>query len=176
MFCTQCQTEKPDEAFPIRSARSKGRSSWCKECANARNRANYAANAEKHRARKRQYRKDNPEKISVLNASYRAAHREDLNLYCSLWAQRNKDKKNAVRAQRRAQAKQATPIWVRSKYLRLFYRLAKEEGERLGVSLHVDHIVPLIHPRVCGLHNEFNLQLVTARANLSKQNRYWPDM
>ena len=38
--------------------------------------------------------------------------------------------------------------------------------------LHVDHIVPLKHPLVCGLHCEFNLQLLAPEVNIAKRNHF----
>jgi hypothetical protein len=40
----------------------------------------------------------------------------------------------------------------------------------------VDHIVPLQSDIVCGLHNEFNLTVITKKANSEKRNYFWPDM
>jgi len=75
-------------------------------------------------------------------------------------------------AKRRAVKKQATPAWVTPEYVMLFYKQAQMESKRIGEKVHVDHIVPLTHPLVCGLHCEDNLQLLTATDNLKKSNTY----
>ncbi|QFP93690.1 hypothetical protein [Ralstonia phage P-PSG-11-1] len=48
------------------------------------------------------------------------------------------------------------------------YREAAERG------LQVDHIIPLKHPLVCGLHVECNLQLLSSEANNKKRNKFDP--
>lgn len=57
-----------------------------------------------------------------------------------------------------------------------FARIYKRCGalRRQGLNVSVDHIVPLVSPLVCGLHVPWNLQIVPAKSNSSKGNKYWP--
>lgn len=81
------------------------------------------------------------------------------------------------KAARRNRAKAgATPAWANIEKMRSIYKTAKTLTDMTGVAYHVDHIVPLTSELVCGLHNEFNLQVMPGVENLKKHNRHWPDM
>lgn len=69
----------------------------------------------------------------------------------------------------------ATPPWACFKSIRTHYAMADELSELTGKKHVVDHIVPLNHPRVCGLHVDWNLQVITELQNGAKSNRWCPD-
>lgn len=71
--------------------------------------------------------------------------------------------------------KDIIPKWANVNYIRLFYSIAQEE-KNVGNRVEIDHIVPINNPLVCGLHNEWNLQVATRSYNNKKKDRYWPDM
>lgn len=79
----------------------------------------------------------------------------------------------------RAQTVRATPKWLtREQYgeVAALYREAKRRTMEAGELWVVDHIVPKISLRVCGLHVPWNLQVIPARENTAKSNAWWPDM
>ncbi len=81
-----------------------------------------------------------------------------------------------ARILRRKVAKlRAIPAWANFGKIARFYTEAQRLTELLGERYEVDHIVPLQSRVVCGLHNEFNLQVLPAALNKSKSNRFWPD-
>ena len=126
-------------------------------------------NKEKARAASKKWRLNNPEKyiISVMktNRKARIKNKEKIKTYLRNWQIINSDKSNAISAKRRALKKQAIPEWTDKNLVEDIYAEAKYFG------LVVDHIIPLNHPNVCGLHWEGNLQLLTAIENLSKGNK-----
>jgi hypothetical protein len=62
------------------------------------------------------------------------------------------------------------PAWAKPSVMRAMKALASATSRCL------DHVVPINHPLVCGLHVEWNLQVITSAENLAKSNNWWPDM
>ncbi len=64
------------------------------------------------------------------------------------------------------------PYWVARAELRRIDAEAKRLTRITGIPHQVDHIIPINHPRVCGLTVPGNLTILTQRMNGSKGG-YW---
>lgn len=65
-----------------------------------------------------------------------------------------------------------TPTWADKQKIKKVYRECKQLTEETGVLHHVDHIIPVMGKKVCGLHVYENLRIITAKENLAKSNRF----
>ena len=68
--------------------------------------------------------------------------------------------------------KSAVPAWADKEKIKEYYNEAVRLTIETGIRHEVDHIIPLTHKLVCGLHNEFNLQVISQTANRSKNNKF----
>lgn len=118
----------------------------------------------RNKARCAQWEIDNREKRRAI--SQRTAERigEQIRARRRIWEKENYERRKWIKAHRRAMKKNAAPPWVDKTALREIY-------ESAPAGYHVDHIVPLVHPTVCGLHVPWNLQYLPALENLRKGNR-----
>lgn len=174
-----------------------------KSAISAYNKEYYAKDADHHKERSRIWRAENPEKVKARSANIpkevradrfkswrgrnletakanrRAQHfaNHDANLAANKdWKRRNPEK-NAFYVMKRQAAKlQAIPSWADMDKIEAIYTEARRLTELTGILHHVDHIVPLQSPWVCGLHCEANLQILPYYENQSKSNRVWPGM
>jgi hypothetical protein len=125
----------------------------------------YWQNPESHRAAKNAKVLKNPD---LYRTHSRNAHKRKALLEPHFFT-------NKVR-RRDAMKQKALPSWADKNRIEMIYKEAKRLEQETGVAHHVDHIVPLNSPLVCGLHNEFNLQAIPLLDNVRKSNRVWPDM
>lgn len=73
---------------------------------------------------------------------------------------------------RRAIKRKAMPVWADKVRISAIYMKASKLSQGSNTKHHVDHIVPLISPIICGLHIPSNLQILTETENLKKGNRF----
>lgn len=121
---------------------------------------------EKQKQYWKEYRKKNRERINEYFVDYFSEHKEKRAEYKRRWKENNRDKWRADKENYRASKLSATPSWVDKNELNAVYKTALDAG------MHVDHIIPLVHPDVCGLHVPWNLQLLTPSDNCRKGNRF----
>lgn len=66
----------------------------------------------------------------------------------------------------------ATPPWASLDKIKGVYLKRDAATKKTGIAHAVDHIIPIVNPLVCGLHTYDNLQVITAKANSSKSNKF----
>lgn len=134
----------------------------------------------KHQARERQRKRKiywrNPEKERKRSSLDRLNNIEARRKYDQKYSKENKAKVNALQAKRRFKKKNASVKWANKNKILAFYEEARRLTDETGIIHNVDHIVPLTSRIVCGLHCEFNLQVIEQIENIKKGNRGWPNM
>jgi hypothetical protein len=115
-------------------------------------------NSDSDKQSKNNWLLNNPEKRKIASESYRKSNPGYYRQYASL------------RTRKVMQAKVKCLSEFDELYMLEFYDLAKRRG------LEVDHIVPLQHSKVCGLHVPENLQMLTRSQNAKKSNKFDEDI
>jgi DNA-directed RNA polymerase subunit RPC12/RpoP len=189
--CAHCSRELSASAFPYvlpDKPKRPTRAHRCVDCVREYKRQYYlthdgakrerfrpadpAASAERKKARWPMYRALNLERVHAVEAAYRERKRAECNARIRAWKEANPHQASKHRVAKL----RAIPAWADVAKIAEIYRLAQRMSRESGEPWHVDHVVPLNSPLVCGLHCEANLDAVPGRVNLSKKNRFWPDM
>ena len=204
-ICSKCGESKLLDLFNRNKNTKDGRTSHCKVCKSsarkenaeaiaAQKRAWYDANTQQIAKKSKAARAENPEKYKEKEAAKYLKHSKKIKVRVLSYQKRIPDVNRraakryrdanphlgrAKTAKRRAIKLLATPKWADTEfeqfYLAEIYHLAQLRSE-MGSEHHVDHTVPLQSKFVCGLHCASNLQVLPGSENISKGNRYWPDM
>ena len=117
----------------------------CVECNRVHTKQHQQKIPERRRELRKAYRKRYPEKIKASHARHRAY------------------KINRI------------PKWITPKDIKAMKKLYAQATRKTlatGVKYHVDHIIPLRGKLVSGLHVPSNLQVISAKENLVKNNTY----
>jgi hypothetical protein len=133
------------------------------------------ANPEKWAAQRKRYAKNNPEKMVIKTQKWRDANKEKAAAISRASRVKHADRVQANKAKYRADKQQRTPVWVDSEELWVIkeaYDLAIKRTKLHGFAWHVDHIIPMNGKNVSGLHTIANLQVIPAKLNLLKNNKY----
>lgn len=164
--CNQCQLEKPKTEFYKKSTAKDGLFWWCRTCHKERMKARYhelaqdTAYKEREAERISEFWSANPDIRKQCGRNYAATHPAQIRAHA------NKHRASKVKR---------TPAWLTPDdfwVMEEAYALAVLRTKLFGFSWHVDHIVPLHGVLVSGLHVPHNLQVIPARDNHSKSNKF----
>ena len=174
MICRTCQSDKPLDSFYKNKTYSSGYNSQCKSCQKSyyQKRNEDPEVLARHNARGRAWAEKNKEKKLASQTKYRKANSEKTLAYGRQWAKDNRDKKNANWQRYKARKLQATP--KNDPAIDYVYYSAEVIKQAYGGRPDVDHIIPLKHDQVCGLHVVNNLALMNSSENYSKGNTWLP--
>lgn len=139
-LCTRCETTKPLDGFVRRAASSDGYASACKVCLGAGKKIDYWLNREATIARITR----NKQERFARDPAYKRAF--------NLWGTTKK--------------RTTIPACM---HITDFVPICRK-AIKAGPDYELDHIVPLKHPLVCGLHVPWNLRVIKRLTNIKKRN------
>ena len=187
--CTYCLKIKNISEFRKRKDREFGVVSRCNECCiniskeyrnNNRDtiKEKQRKNKEYINERNRLYYKTNKEKILIKCKKYREDNIDKVRERISNYYKNNKYKYSLNSRRREIQLKNVSIDFgeLSEFIISEIYELRDSRNYHTGIIWHVDHIVPLQSPLVCGLHCGFNLRVIPATENIKKGNRWWDGM
>lgn len=158
--CTTCGQTKELSCFNKSKRGYLGYKSECRECQSIYRKAHYERNAEKARQQRIDSYNNNKEK----EAAYRKKYNQST---------RGKALKCALQQKRKTEQKKRIPLWSDLERIKSYYNVCAFFNEVNGYTkYHVDHIIPLQGKLVSGLHVHNNLQVILAKDNMSKNNKF----
>ncbi len=194
--CTNLQSLKYRQKNPQKTKETdkKNRIKY-KDKIRQRNFEKYHSNREENIARVRKWQIENKERKSSAYKKWAQNNYESLSIKKKKWNQENSKRANdnkkksnkklpenvlARNSKRRASKLRATPKWLTKEHfkeIREIYKTCKEIQWLSEEKLVVDHISPLVgrdrhgNHISCGLHVPWNLQIISASQNSSKNSK-----
>lgn len=181
-FCNKCQQKKLFSEFHKCSRNKIGLQSKCKTCMNAyymnhqekmiqRSKDWEANNRQQKNETQKRWVLKNKDKRKKIYSDYYKNNTEKAKEATNKWKQNNKHKSVFAASKRRTIKKNACPVWANFQKIEDIYKEAADLRSQ-GIDVHVDHIIPLQNKFVCGLHVHNNLQIIDAKENLRKFNKF----
>ena len=181
-YCPLCNKTLSFEFFTKATSEKHGLAPYCKPCNSFKNKAQYLKNKELRMAKTQEIRNADKEKARSISRNSYQKNKEKISernklrkekIYAAgkAYRERNIEKMREKYALRRSIKQKCFHLADRSKILD-FYKKAEFLSKKTGIPHEVDHIIPLKGEKVCGLHWEGNLQVITRSENRSKSNHF----
>lgn len=165
-ICNQCKCTKDNESFYKKPTAKDGLFWWCIDCHRERIKARYHEKAlsseyrEAEKARLKNWRDRNADRVKELHRQYAAE---------------NQSKLNAKARKYKLSREKRTPAWLTKDDFWLMeqaYELATLRTKVFGFVWEVDHEIPLHGKLASGLHVPHNLRVIPALENKRKSNKF----
>lgn len=182
-FCTYCKQELDTTLFSKNANRKDGLQTYCKECTkkykkikvspekameyfNKSKNKNLSKYKEKAAKRTKKYRDSHIETIQKKDRDYKQKDRQE-----------NPEKYRTRDTEKRIKRKLRRSLFpLYKEEIKTIYKKAADIERLTGIPQHVDHIVPLQGKTVSGLHVPWNLQIISAKENLTKSNKWYENI
>jgi 5-methylcytosine-specific restriction endonuclease McrA len=122
-----------------------------------------------------QYRIENKDYLAAQKKEYSKNNRPIFKRTAKTWRTKHPEKKLADTRKRQVQKLNRTPKWLtKSDWIEInwAYAWARQLTKETGIKHVVDHIIPLQGKTISGLHCPQNLQVITAKENSLKANKF----
>lgn len=114
------------------------------------------------------WQRNNRDKLKKYREDYKEKYPERVKQIARDYSKRNPEIRAFHSAKRRAAKLQRTPSWLTEEH----WNKIRELYEICPKGFHVDHAIPLQGRTVSGLHVPWNLQIISAKENLKKNNTF----
>ena len=184
--CGTCELTKSASEFQRDKKGSGGLQANCKDCRNAKKRKDWNENKEHNSKARKEYRERNVELVREWKKRSYERHRETILAQQKVYNENNKEARAIYRKKHYSENKHIYIANARKRASRLKEGINDNYTERMreiyymseamckedNIKYQVDHIIPLTHKDVCGLHVPWNIQILTEDENRSKKNKF----
>lgn len=181
-ICSSCEQNKEFSEFYRCKSKPTGYGNECKVCDKERGRIK--SKTPRYREIREKWKTKNKDKLLEQNREfmeiYYPKNKERYAESYKRWVLKNADRARELwlkysKKPSKQQQHKANQAFRRARKLNATMLGYEAEIEAIYFSCpnghHVDHIIPLINPIVCGLHVPWNLQHLSAAENLKKNNK-----
>jgi hypothetical protein len=131
---------------------------------------------ERQKAYYARWKAQNKDKIEAAQRRHYETNRQEIIMRARKWGAAHPAMMNAQRMKRISAQLRRTPKWADHEKIKEIYREAAAMRQILGIKVHVDHVIPLRGRTVSGLHVHENLQVIPAKENSLKSNRFFGEL